>query len=337
VDAVALAALSGGIGLLLGLALLYGFLNGFNDSASIVATLVSSGTMAPRQALLLAALAELAGPFLFGSAVAATLGAGLIRPASLLPLVLGVALVVAIGWGIGAWGLGLPTSSSHALVGALVGAVIGAAGWSAVQPAGLLKVGLALLLAPVLGFLSGWLVMRLMLNIARHFTPRVNVVFKRGQVLTAVVLALSHGTNDAQKTMALIGLLLLIEGLTTEFTVPLWAVAAAASALALGFALGGYRIIRTLGVQIYRIRPIHGFCAQGSAAIVVLGAALLGGPVSTTQVIGAAIIGVGSAERLSKVRWPVARTIALAWVVTLPATALLAAGLARLLLLLLPF
>jgi PiT family inorganic phosphate transporter len=306
-------------------ALVFDFLNGFHDSSNIVATMISSGAMTPRKALFMSAIAEFCAPFLFGVAVATTIGKDLVSPDSVTTVVILAALVSAIMWNLITWAFGLPSSSSHALVGGLVGAVGLAEGLGAIQMSGLLKVVVALLISPLLGLVIGHLLMKLVLFLARGASPRINSLFKRLQVITSLALALSHGTNDAQKTMGIISMSLVAAGWLRDFVVPWWVIALSAASISLGAASGGWRIIKTLGAKIYRIRPIHGFTSQVTSATVILGAALLGGPVSTTQVVSSAIMGVGSAERLSKVRWGVAGEIFVAWVLTLPITALMAA------------
>jgi len=307
------------------MALGFDFLNGFHDSANIVATMISSRAMGPRRALLLSALAHFSAPFLFGVAVATTIGRDVVQPyASTIPVVL-ASLVAAIVWNLVTWLLGIPSSSSHALAGGLVGATVAGYGIEGVQISGLVKIFTALLLSPLLGLIGGYVLMKIVLFLARGASPRINRFFKRAQVFTASALALSHGTNDAQKTIGIITMGLVGAGLLDEFRVPLWVIAASSGAIALGTAMGGWRIIRTLGGKFYKIRPVHSFTAQITSTAVTLGAALLGGPVSTTQVVSSAILGVGSAERLSKVRWGVAGNIALAWILTIPASALLAA------------
>lgn len=313
--------------LLIVLALIFGFLNGFHDSSNVVATIIFSRVMGPRWVLLLTALAEFSGPFLFGVAVARTIGADVIQAEAINPQVLAAALLAGILWNLITWYFGIPSSSSHALIGGLVGATLVAAGVYAIRSAGLIKILLALFLAPIIGLVGGFLITRLVFFLARNAPLRINWLFKNAQILTGVGLALSHGTNDAQKTMGVIVLGLLAHGSLTRFEVPLWVVAASAGVMALGTSIGGWRLIRTLGRRFYKIRPVDGFCAQVASTIVILGAALLGGPLSTTQVVSATILGVGSAHRVSKVRWNVAGQIALAWVLTIPVTALLAAGL----------
>jgi PiT family inorganic phosphate transporter len=306
-------------------ALAFDFLNGFHDSANIVATMISSRAIEPRRALLLSAIAHFTAPFLFGVAIATTLGQEVIQPhANTMAVVLG-ALLAAIVWNLVTWFLGIPSSSSHALVGGLVGATVTGYGIDAVQLFGLLKIVAALMLSPLVGLITGYVLMKLVLFLARGATPRINWFFKRAQILTALGLALSHGANDAQKTMGIITMGLVGAGMLARFQVPVWVTAASAGAISLGTALGGWRIIRTLGGKFYKIRPVHGFTTQIASAAVILGAALLGGPVSTTHVVSSAILGVGSAERVSKVRWGAAGNIVAAWVLTIPASALLAA------------
>jgi len=307
--------------LLIALALIFDFLNGFHDSSNIVATIIFSRAMSPRAALTLTAVAEFTGPFLFGVAVAKTIGEGIIVPGTISIAVILAALTSAILWNIFTWYFGIPSSSSHALVGALIGAVVVSAGWQAVILPGLLNVLLALFLSPVLGFAVGFLFTRLVFFLARNANPKVNRFFRNFQVLTGLGLGLSHGANDAQKTMGVITLGLVTAGTLQSFTVPLWVIAASAGAISLGTAIGGWRLIRTLGAKFYKIRPVHGFSTQISSAGVILGAALLGGPVSTTQVVSSTILGVGAAERINMVRWQVMNSILVAWLLTIPATA----------------
>jgi PiT family inorganic phosphate transporter len=236
------------------------------------------------------------------------------------------ALIGAIAWNLLTWYFGLPGSSSHALIGGMVGAVIAGAGWTAIKFDGLNIVLIALFTFPLIGFASGFLMTRLIYFLVRGATPRVNELFKRGQWLTALVMAFGQGTNDAQKTMGIISLSLVIGGVLPEFEVPFWVVAVSAAAIAIGTSLGGWRLIRTLGGKFYKIRPLHSFSTQLSSAGVILAASLFGVPVSASQVVSSAIIGVGSAERASKVRWSVAEDIIISWLITIPASGLLAAG-----------
>lgn len=309
------------------IALIFDFLNGFHDSSNIVATMISSRAFRPRVALGVTAMAEFSGPFIFGVAVAKTIGHDIVEPGTITVAVILAALLSATAWNILTWYLGIPSSSSHALIGGIIGAVAVGAGLQAIQMSGLRKVLIALFISPIIGLAAGYLFTKLVFFLSRGASPRINWFFKRSQIVTAVALGLSHGTNDAQKTMGVIALGLVTTGYLTHFYVPTWVIALSAGAIALGTALGGWRLIRTLGGKFYKIRPVHGFSSQVTSASVILGASVVGGPVSTTQVVSSSIMGVGSAERLSKVRWGVAGNIAVAWIVTIPATALVAAGL----------
>ncbi len=309
----------------IGVALFFDFMNGFNDSSSIAATMISSRAMSARKALAMSAVAHFCAPFLFGVAVATTIGHDIVDPGSITIGVIFAALLAAIVWDLITWAFGIPSSSSHALVGGLIGAVSINFGFAMIQMRGLLKVIMALFISPILGLAAGYLLMRLVLFLARGASPRINWFFKRAQILTSLALALSHGTNDAQKTMGIITMSLVTLGHLSEFNVPWWVITLSAGAMSLGTALGGWRIIRTLGAKFYKIRPVHGFAAQVTSACIILGAALLGGPVSTTHVVSSAILGVGSAQRVSRVRWNVAGNIAVAWLLTIPASGLLSA------------
>ena len=311
---------------IIAIALIFDFLNGFHDSSNIVATMISSRAMSPRSALSMSAVAHFVGPFLFGVAVATTIGSEVVDPAAITSAVIIAALSSAILWNLFTWYFGWPSSTSHALIGGLVGAVAVSAGFETINPDGLMKVLIALFLSPVLGLVLGYLVLKLIYFLARGATPRINALFKRGQWGTSLVLALSHGTNDAQKTMGIIAMAMVTTGYVDEFYVPWWVVLLSASAISLGTLSGGWRLIETLGGKFFKIRPVHAFGSQLTSATVILGAALLGGPVSTTQVVSSSIMGVGSADRVSKVRWTVARDIAVAWLLTIPVSALLAAG-----------
>jgi PiT family inorganic phosphate transporter len=307
-------------------ALLFDFLNGFHDASNIVATMISSRAMSPTSALLISSAAHFAGPFLFGVAVATTIGDEVVDPQAISSAVIIAALSSAIVWNLFTWFFAIPSSTSHALIGGLVGAVWLAEGLATIQLGGLEKILLALFISPVLGMVIGYLVLKLIYFLARGATPRINTLFKRMQLFTSLALALSHGTNDAQKTMGIIAMAMLTTGYVNQFQVPVWVIALSAGAISLGTVLGGWRLIETLGGKFYKIRPVHAFGSQLTSAGIILGAALLGGPVSTTQVVSSSILGVGSADRVSKVRWNVARDIALAWILTIPVCALLAAG-----------
>jgi PiT family inorganic phosphate transporter len=235
------------------------------------------------------------------------------------------ALLAAIFWNLLTWYLGFPSSSSHALIGGFIGAIGVGAGWQAIRLEGVEKVLIALFTSPIIGLVFGFLITRLIFLLCWKATPRVNWIFKRGQIFTGLALALTHGANDAQKTMGIITLALMTGGYLKEFVVPTWVIVACAGMIGLGTSVGGWRLIRTLGAKFYKIRPVDGFSSQLASAIVILGNSILGGPVSTTQVVSTAIMGVGAAERSNKVRWGVAGEIGIAWILTIPATALVAA------------
>ncbi len=308
------------------LALVFDFLNGLHDSSNIVATMISSRAFRPQSALLFTAVAHFLGPFLFGVAVAKTIGSEVVQIESITMEVIIAALVGAILWNLLTWFFGIPSSSSHALIGGIVGAVAIGAGFEAIKLGGLEKVLIALFASPILGFILGFLITKLIFFLARAATPKINTFFKRSQIVTALALAFSHGTNDAQKTMGVITLGLVISGVLQEFHVPLWVITLSAGAIALGTAFGGWRLIKTLGGKFYKIRPVDSFASQLTSGIVILGASLVGGPVSTTQVVSSAIIGVGTSDRVSKVRWNVMEEIITAWIITIPATGLVSAG-----------
>ena len=308
------------------LALAFDFLNGIHDSSNVVATMISSRAISPRFALGMTAVANFIGPFVFGVAVANTIGHEIVVADSISTQVLVAALGSAIFWNILTWYLGFPSSSSHALIGGFIGAVVMAAGWGAIQLHGMEKILIALFTSPIVGYLIGFIVLRLSMMFSWDATPRINGFFKRSQVVTALALALSHGTNDAQKTMGIITLALVTGGYLETFAVPFWVILLCAGMIGLGTAVGGWKLIKTLGGKFYKIRPVDGFASQLASAAVILGASILGGPVSTTQVVSSAIMGVGAADRVNKVRWGVAQEIATAWLLTIPATALVAAG-----------
>jgi PiT family inorganic phosphate transporter len=311
--------------ILIVLALIFDFLNGFHDSANIVATMISSRAMTARAALTMVAIAEFAGPFILCVAEAKTIGTEVAVPQAITIAVVMAALLSASLWNLITWYFGIPSSSSHALIGGILGAVALGSGMEAIHLGGVWKVGLALFISPVIGFLGGLLLRFLVLFLAQGATPKANIFFNRIQIPTAFGLALSHGGNDAQKTMGIITLGLLVLGFEQTFVVPWWVILLSATAIAAGTATGGWRIIHTLGAKFYRIRPIHSFTSQLTSGLVVLGASLLGGPVSTTQVVSSAIVGVGTAQRRSQVRWGVMTEILVAWLLTIPAAAIMAA------------
>jgi PiT family inorganic phosphate transporter len=309
------------------LALGFDFLNGIHDSSNVVATMISSRALSPRLALGITAAAEFAGPLIFGVAVANTIGHEVVDARAISLQVIIAALLSAIFWNLLTWYLGFPSSSSHALVGGFIGAVVMGAGWTAVQIPGIVKIMIALFTSPFIGFGVGFLALRWIMRLSWNAKPRINEFFKRSQLVTALALALSHGANDAQKTMGIITLALVTGGFLQAFTVPLWVILLSGGMIALGTSVGGWSLIKTLGSKFYRIRPVDGFASQLASAVVILSASLVGGPVSTTQVVSSAIMGVGAGERVNKVRWSVVKEIATAWILTIPATAAIGAGL----------
>lgn len=310
----------------LGLAVAFDYINGFHDTANAIATSVSTRALKPGWAIAMSAVANFAGA-LTGTAVARTVGAGLIDTNVESQSVIAAALVGAIIWNLLTWRLGIPSSSSHALIGGLLGAALISAGFGSWQVDGIVgKVLLPLVGSPIIGFTIGLLLMVLIFNVFRRAHPaKLNGVFRRLQVLSAAWMAFSHGSNDAQKTMGIMTLALVTAGVIPEFRVPLWVILIAATAISLGTAAGGWRIIKTMGSKVVKLDPVHGFAAETTAATVIFTASQFGMPVSTTHVISSAIIGVGSSDRFKSVRWSVARSIVTAWVLTLPASASAAA------------
>jgi PiT family inorganic phosphate transporter len=308
------------------LILCFTFLNGITDSANIVATMISSRAMSPRMALGITAVAEFIAPFIFGVSVANTIGNGIVETQNLKIEVILSALLSALIWSLFTWQFGIPSSSSHALIGGIIGAVVMAVGFQAIKPEGLVKVILGLFSSPFIGLIGGFILMKVVLYFAHFASPRINHFFKRAQFITALSLAFSYGTNDAQKTMGIMTLTLYIIGYIKNFQVPFWVIVVNSLLISLGTILGGWRLIRTLGSKFYKIRPVHAFTTQLTAASVILVNSYLGAPVSTTQVVSSAIMGIGSAERITKVHWGVAKEIALTWIFTIPSTALVSAG-----------
>lgn len=308
------------------LALVFDFLNAVHGSSNIVATMISSHAFRPWTALGITAAAEFLGPFLFGVAVARTIGSEIVQSNVITLPMLIACLVGTIAWSMLTWFLGIPSSPSYALVGGLIGTALIGVGPGSLHLAGVLKALAALFTAPLIGFGIGFVLTRIIYFLASGSSPRVNEFFKRGQFATAVALAVSHGANDAQKAMGVIVLALVIGGFLPGFNVPFWVVLISALGMALGTLLAGWRLIRTIGGKFYKIRPVHSFSAQLTSTLVLLGSSLIGWPVSATQVISSALIGVGSSERFGKVRWGVAGEILIVWILTIPASALLSAG-----------
>jgi len=316
------------------LALFFDFSNGFHDAANVVATIIVTRALSPAKALILAAVCEFIGPFLFGTAVAQTIGKNIIDSSSFDATTVGLsvslllaALIGAIAWNLITWFFGLPSSSSHALIGGMIGAVLVAHGPDKILWNGVLYVMGSLVLSPILGLLGGILFIRATLFLCRASSPDACLFFNKTQIFSSISLALSHGANDAQKSMGLITLALVILGVLPGFKIPFWVIASCATAIALGTATGGWRIIKTMGSKIFLLRSVHAFSAQTSSAGVILAAALVGGPVSTTHVVSSSIMGVGAGQRFKAVRWGVAGDIILAWFITIPASALMAGAL----------
>jgi PiT family inorganic phosphate transporter len=309
------------------LAVLFDYINGFHDSANAIATSVATRALRPRTAVLMAAAFNFIGAFA-GTAVAKTIGAGLVDVETTTEAVVAAALIGAIAWNLLTWWFAIPSSSSHALIGGLLGATIIAAGVGALNLDGILnKVVIPMFTSPLAGFVLGLL---LMVALARIFfrAPRrpMSGIFRKAQVFSAGYMAFAHGSNDAQKTMGIITLALFASGAIDDITVPVWVIIVAATAMSLGTAAGGWRIMKTMGQRVVNLEPVHGFAAETTAATVLIGTAALGMPVSTTHVISSAITGVGTSKGRRYVNWGIARTIVTAWVVTIPAAGLTAAG-----------
>lgn len=311
--------------------------NGFHDAANIVATVIASRAMTPAQAVVVVGIFEFLGPLLGGTAVANTIG-GFVALDGIAPVlslsILLCGLIGAIVWNLATWYYGIPSSSSHALVGGLIGAVVVAVGsehvvWGFAELAegrltGIVKVLAALLLSPIVGFWAGFLIHRLLTTALLAANPAANSRLRAAQFVTAAGLAFSHGANDAQKSMGILTLVLVLGGFIPRFEVPFWVMLACASAITLGILSGGWRIVRTLGFAIYRVRPIHALGSQLTSAAVILAASAGGAPVSTTHVVATSIMGIGASERPRAVRWAKAKDIALTWLITIPGAALIA-------------
>ncbi len=311
---------------LIALALIFDFINGFHDAANSIATVVSTRVLTPGRAVLWAAFFNFVAAFGFGLHIAKMMGKGLIHIEAVTPQVILAGLVGAIVWDLITWYFGMPTSSSHALIGGYAGAAAAWAGFDAIIWSGWTRTVVFIVVAPLLGMLIGLLLMIAINWICRRQTPqRVDRLFRRLQLVSAALYSLGHGTNDAQKTMGIIAGVLYTSGLSKEFSIPFWVVLACHAAIGLGTLSGGWRIVRTMGMRITQLRPVDGFAAESAGAITLLGTAALGIPVSTTHTITGAIMGVGSLKRFSAVRWGVATRIVWVWVLTIPASALIAA------------
>jgi PiT family inorganic phosphate transporter len=310
--------------IVIALATIFDFINGFHDTANAIATSVSTRVLSPKVAVTMAAVLNIAGAFA-GTAVAKMVGSGLVETASVTQLTVISALMSAIIWDLITWYFGLPTSSSHAILASLVGAAIATAGTGVILQKGVYKILIGLFASPVVGLILGYLLMQFLVTIFRRFPPAtVSAIFNRSQIVSAAYMAFSHGNNDAQKTMGIITMALVSYYKLPDFHVPFWVIGLCATAMGLGTALGGWRIIKTLGVKLVNLRPIHGFAAEASAATIIEVASRFGLPLSTTHIISSTIMGVGASKRLSAVRWGVGGNIVIAWVITLPACAALA-------------
>jgi len=306
-------------------ALTFDFINGFHDTANAIAASVSTRALRPRRAIIIAAFFNFLGA-MAGTKVAATIGTGIVMPHYVTQEVVLAALIGAIIWNLITWYLGIPSSSSHALIGGLVGAVVAASGAGVLNFSGLKNVFTALLVSPVVGFALGFIVMVILFWIIKDYTPtRINKYFKRLQILSAMFISFSHGSNDAQKSMGIITMALVSGGFLDEFAVPWEVIVACGLAMALGTSAGGWRIIRTMGNRIFKLQPINGFAVDLTASTVILTSSHFGLPISTTHVIASTVMGVGASTRFSAVKWRVVLDILSAWIFTLPACALLAA------------
>lgn len=306
-------------------ALVFDFVNGFHDAANSISTVVATRVLTPLQAVMMASFWNFIGAFVFGVAIAKTVGSGIIiREAAVVEVIL-AALMGAIIWNIITWRLGLPSSSSHALIGGLIGAAVTFGGVGTIQFSGLNKTVLFIVLAPVIGMIGAVIFTVIVFSISRKFSPvAINSWFKRLQLVSASWYSLGHGTNDAQKTMGVIAAALFSAGFIDSFRIDVWVILAAHAAIALGTLAGGWRIVKTMGVKLSKLRPVDGFCAESGGALTLLGTAHFGIPVSTTHVIASSILGVGLTKRASGVRWGVARRIVLAWLLTIPMSAFFA-------------
>lgn len=313
------------------LALFFDFINGFHDSANAISTVVATKVLSPAKAVGMAAVGNLIGPLFFSTAIAATIGKGIINlnlvpNNDMLVMMIFSALVGAVVWDLITWYLGLPTSSSHALVGGLVGAGLVAIGRGSVNSAGVETIVAFMVLSPIIGMVAAFILTVVIIRTFYKVSPtRINVYFKKLQLCSAFFYSVTHGTNDAQKTMGIITVLLVAYGSIATFSVPLWVILICQISISLGTFFGGWRIVKTMAQKITKLRPYQGFCAETSGGLVLASMAWLGIPVSTTHVISASIMGVGATDKLSAVRWGMARKIVGAWILTIPASAIMAA------------
>lgn len=312
--------------LLIGLALLFDFLNGMNDAANSIATIVSTRVLTPKLAVAWAAFFNMAAAFGFGVGVAKTIGKGIVSPEILTLWFVSAVLAGAIIWTYGCTMLGLPISVSHSLVGGIIGAGLVKGGIGVLIWSGIIKIALFIVLSPVLGFLLAICLSILVAWIFRRWSPRrIDRIFRVGQLISSALFSLGHGANDAQKTMGIIVMVMVASGWQQDFHVPIWVILSCYTAIALGTLLGGWRVVKTMGMRVTKLIPVGGFCAETAAAISIIGSSLASIPVSTTHTITGGIIGVGSMHRMSAVKWGVAGNIVVAWILTLPGAALISA------------
>jgi PiT family inorganic phosphate transporter len=314
-------------------ALAFDFINGFHDSANAISTIVSTRVLSPRQAVLWAAFFNFIALFLVGVPVAKTIGTGIIRPDIISDAVIFAALGGAIAWNLITWYFGLPSSSSHALIGGLMGVGFVKGGMKVLVLSGITKTAIFIVLSPAIGMVLGLVFMVTVLNLCRNSTVyRADRIFRRLQLLSSAVFSMGHGMNDAQKTMGIIAMVLFGRGISGPvFHIPLWVEIVCYTTIAMGTMAGGWRIVKTMGTKITKLRPMGGFCAEAAAAGAIIGASLAGIPVSTTHTITGAIVGVGATHRITAVRWGLAGTIVWGWVLTIPLTALISAAIYTLL------
>jgi PiT family inorganic phosphate transporter len=308
-------------------ALVFDFINGFHDSANSIATVVSTRVLSPRTAVIWAAFFNFVAAFGFEVKVATTIGKGVIKAGVADPSVILGGLISAIIWNLLTWYYGLPSSSSHTLIGGFAGAAVIKAGWNAIILKGFLKIAAFIIISPLLGFLLGLLLMVIVMNVFRRSAPdRIDRLFRRGQLFSAALYSLGHGTNDAQKTMGIIYILLISVGrLDSHAHIPMWIILSCHAAMGIGTLFGGWRIVKTMGQKMVKLRPVGGFCAETGGAIMLIGTALGGIPVSTTHTITGAIMGVGATQNASAVKWGVATKIVWAWILTIPVSFIIGA------------
>lgn len=309
-------------------ALLFDFVNGFHDSANAIATVVGTRTLKPLHAVSIASIANFIGPFIFGTAVASTVGKGIIKPEFSTTEVILAGLIGAIVWNMITWYFGLPSSSSHALIGGLIGSAFTSGGAETIVFEGIQKTLVFMIVSPTLGFVVAFIFAILLVYFLRKRKPQlINRVFGKLQIGSSIFFSLTHGANDGQKTMGVITALLIAGGYleSKEFVVPLWVIVSAAGAIGLGTFFGGWRIVKTMAFRLTDLKPYQGFCAETGGGVILMGMAWLGIPVSTTHSISGAIMGVGATKRLSAVRWGIGRRIIYAWIITIPASASIAA------------